>query len=734
MNQQGYAFPSLLEKNKDLNYHKRFTQAIVSNTYNDDYATRYAIIAECYKFVQEGTDGKLTEHIQRDETGDSLPAVWLSIDSIGPKIDLLTGELEERGYEIKVRALNKEAISRKLETKEKLRVKRRLQQIVQFVEKEVGIALENPEEYTPQSEAELDEYFDLTFKDKVEVIMESALKYLAKRNQWDEARKLLFRDILIGGRAFVKNEIVRGIPITRRIDPLCFIHDPDCKMDTLEDATYFGEVEYLPLAAAAERYNLTEEELKEVEGKYNTYLNGQGIKSYTEGTNDSDFGATNGRVKWFKNIDGQMRVLVVRATWLDYKVMKHKSEKSKKYGTEHLQEITDDVRQRKDSNIITNKFQVWRQCTLVGGCIVREWGECPNQARDLNDLEVTESPYKAWIPNFSTGRGVSKVEKLAGLQLAKDIAMYNMNVAMLRAGAKGMQYDLAMVPEGWSPETVIKYMKVYGISFVNSKESQMMPGATNAFKEFDMTLSESIGQYINIMQFYDNEMSKISGVSAEREGIVQGASQAVGVTNAALFQSNLITKPYFNGFSRFCERIFNHQAKLVKIVFPKAPELFAPIIGDSGVNFLEENVDLDLDELGVYVENTPPLLLERQKLEQIIMIAVQSDPEFIDDALRILVEPDVRVALRRFQRTRALRKIYQAQQEQAQQEQEMALQARMQDLQAQNVDKQLGTQVQLQQMKNDNGMAKTLATGRVKLSEQKLKSLTEFSKPQPTRQ
>jgi hypothetical protein len=734
VNQQGYPFPSLLEKDKGVEYHKRFAQAIVSNTISDSYATNYAIIAECYKFVQEGTDGKLTEHLQTDETGDALPAPWLTIDSIGPKIDLLTGELEERGYEIKVRALNKEAISRKLETKEKLRVRRRLQQIVSFVEKEVGIALEDPEEYIPQSEAELDEYFDLTFKDKVEIVMESALKYLAKRNQWDEERKLLFRDILIGGRAFVKNEIVRGLPVTRRIDPLCFIHDPDCKTDTLEDATYFGEVEYLPLSAAAERYNLTEDELKQVEGKYNTYLNGQGVKHYVGQQTDHDFGSTNGRIKWFKNIDGQTRVLVVRACWLDYKITKYKSEKNKKYGTEHLQEITEDVRQRKDSNIITDKMQVWRQCTLVGGVITREWGECPNQARDLSNLEVTEAPYKAWIPNFSTGRGVSKVEKLAGLQLAKDIAMYNMNVAMTRAGAKGMQYDLAMVPEGWAPETVIKYMKVYGISFVNSKESQMMPGATNAFKEFDMTLSESIAQYISIMQFYDSEMSKISGVSQEREGIVQGASQAVGVTNSALFQSNLITKPYFNGFSRFCERIFNHQAKLVKIVFPKAPELFAPIIGDSGVDFLREHIDLDLDTMGIYIENVPPMLVERQRLEQLVMMAVQADPELLPEALKILTETDLRVAIRRFQRTMALQKIYRMQQEQAQQEQEAALQARMQDMQAQNMDKQLQAQLQLQQMKNDNGMAKTLATGRVKLSEQKLKTLADFTKPQPNRQ
>src|SRR5690606_10571715 len=232
---------------------------------------------------------------------------------------------------------------------------------------------------------------------------------------------------------------------------------------------------------------------------------------------------------------------------------------------------------------------------------------------------------KVWIPNFSTSRGVSMTEQIAGLQLYKDIAMYNMNLAMARAGAKGMLYDVAMIPEGWSPETVIKHMKVFGVGFINSKESQLMPGNMNLFKEFDMNLSHSIAQYMEMMRYYDMEMEKITGVNSERQGQVQGASQGLGVTQAALIQSNLITAPYFRGFERFCSRVLNHQAKLIKIVFPKSPEMFAPIIGDTGIDFLKEHIDLDLDEFGVYVESLPPQFMDRQKLEQMMMIALQSD-------------------------------------------------------------------------------------------------------------
>lgn len=720
-----YSFPSLREPNKDKKYHVSFAQAIAHRSIDDNYATNYRLMSELYKFLEEGTSGELTSHLQKAEDGSDLPAFWVTANTLKTKMNVLIGELEERGYEIKVRALNKEAIDRKREAKEKLRVRRKLAPLVQMVEQQTGLPLEDQDEYIPQTEAELEEYFDLTFKDKAEVIMEAALKYTARRNWWDEERKLLFKDILAVNRAIIKPEIVRGVPRNRRVDPMCFVHDPDCKTDTLEDATYFGEVEYIPLAAAAERFNLSDEELKEVEGAYQNYL-GQGFnnKSGSTSTNDyaQSFGAISNRFKWFNHVDGQLKVLVIRAVWRDYTDLKHKKDKNEHYGTEHLQEVKK-IRKKDESKVITNKIEVWRQCTLVGGLIAREWGEIPNQPRELSSLEVTEIPYKVWIPNYSTSRGVSMVEQIAGLQLYKDIVMYQMNLAIARAGAKGMLYDMAMVPEGWSPQDVIKHMKVFGVGFINSKESQMMPGNMNLFKEFDMTLSQSIAQYLEMMRFYDSEMEKITGVNPERQGVVQGASQGLGVTQAALMQSNLITAPYFKGFERYCSRILNHQAKLIKIVFPKAPEMFAPIIGDTGVDFLKEHIDLDLDEFGVYVESLPPQFMDRQKLEQMMMVALQGDPEALDDILAVMMEPDTKVALRKFQRVRALRKVFLQQQAQMQAEQEQQMQERMQAMEAQMQEQQLNSRLQETQMKNDGSLQRTLATSRTKLSQEKIKAL-----------
>lgn len=729
-----YSFPLLTEEKKDSEYHKRFVRAILNRSVDDSYSTRYAIIAECRRFFEEGTSGELTSHLQQADDATPLPVPWLTLNSIKTKVNLLLGEMEERGYDIKVRALNKEATSRKIEEKEKLRVRKRLDALAKFLESETGMPVEDPEQFIPQTEAELDEYFDLTFKDKAEIIVETALKYLAKRNDWDEDRKALFRDVIIDGMAVVKEEIVRGLPKTRRVDSLCFVHDPNCKKDDLSDSTYFGELEYLSIAAAAERFNLSDEEIKAVYNSYKSFLGMGDTKTYSPPSEfANDFGCIRGnRLKWFKETDGELRVLVMRACWLDYKNYNYKHEKGL-YGTEHLQEITEKVRKRDASIVKTKKFQIWRQATLVGGTILREWGECPNQARDLSDLEVTEAPYKCWRPNFSIGRGVSLVEDLAQLQLMKDIALYNMNhILATSTGGKALIYDLAMVPEGWSPEQVMKYLKVFKVAFVNSKESMMLPGNMNLFKEIDMSLSDSVRQYLEIMSFYDREMDKLSGVSPERQGMVQGASQGLGVTQSALLQSNLITAPLFKGFERFCSRVLNYQAKLIKIVFPKNPEVFAPIIGDAGVDFLREHIDLDLDEFNAWVESLPPNFMDRQKLEQMIMLAVQSDPTLLDSAIAIMMEPDLKVAFRKFQRQRKLQKIFEIQQQQMAEERDAALQQQLAEIQSQNADRQMQGQMQITDMKNQGQMERTVAAGRVKLSDTKIKGMFDTINKPPT--
>lgn len=711
-----YPFPNIAqseEAKSKKSYYEAWVRAVVCNTFNSAWITQYNHLSTLNNFYKHGTGSDLTGYLQTAPDGSAMPGIWMSINSVFTRMESLIGELEERGYMIKVRALNSEAVSRKLEEKERLRIKRELQEVVQYAEELTGIPLEK-KEYVPQTDNELNEYMDLTWKDKHVMIVESALKWLAHRNDWTEVRKQLFMDILIGNMMVVRNEIVDGVPDSPRVDPMRFIHDPSCTDDRLKDSTYFGEVDYVPLATAAERYGLTMEEMLEAQKEYKDYL---GMK-----TDSSPLGfgcMPNQSLKWFKVEDGTTKCLVIKAAWLDYLLLAHKDETNEKGS--FFQDITynpEEInKKRNKDNIVYNKLGCWRQGTLVGGKFLREWGECPNQPRELNSLQKAEPPYTVWKLN----RSLSMVERLMGPQVQKDISLYQLQIQTARAIGKVLIFDEAAMPQGMTKESVMRYIKADGMAWVNSKEYQLNPGSSNLFQAVDVGLSESITQNINLIHYYDQQLDQISGVGPERQGQVQGASQAVGVTNSALFQSNLITAPYFKGFERFCSRVLTYQAKLVKLAWA-GKEVFAPIIGDLGVDFLKDNIDISLDEFDAECLSLPPSNENRQKLENLIMMAVQADPESIDDYLDILFEHDQAVAIIKFKRIRALRRMKMEKQAQQQSEQDNAMREEELGLQREQLAfQQQNSPLQLQQMKNQGSVQKTLIGSRTKLNSEKLR-------------
>jgi len=182
---------------------------------------------------------------------------------------------------------------------------------------------------------------------------------------------------------------------------------------------------------------------------------------------------------------------------------------------------------------------------------------------------------------------------------------------------------------------------------------------------------------------------------------------------------------------RFNERVLNQQAKLAGIVFANSPELFAPIIGDAGVDFLKEHLDMELQEYGAFVTAMPPMYQDRKYLEQALNIVLQADPGFVNDYLAIMTESDLSVAIRKFQKKTALRKVFEQQQMAAQQEREDALQQQIAALEQQVQQAQIDAGLQETQMKNESQERRSLQSGQVKLADTKIKVLGDLAKPIP---
>lgn len=713
-----YNTPNIAISSKEKNtekYHLQWAQSVVNTSFTSDWSVSYNKMKMLYDFFLYGTGNDIAGHLTAAPDGSSMPGIWTSQNTVRTRIRSLVGELEERSYIIKARALNTEAQARKLEERERLRVKRKLQGLVAEVQEDTGITLESSE-YVPQSDEELREYMDLTWKDKNVLILEGALKWLAQRNEDDETRKRAFLDQFISNYSIARCEIVDGVPRLRGVDPLKFGHDRNCTDDLLTDATYFYEFFYEPLSTVAQRYQLDDKELQE---SYTMY--GDGINNIV--ASDTDWGCMPNQVnRWYLRDTNAPKALVVKIVWRDYKTLAHKYEKKEEYNAEFYQDVSDqDIRERDKDKIEYKKIEVWRQATLIGGKFLREWGECKNQPRDLSTLQKAHPPYIVWKNEHFQGNTSSMVEQLLGLQTLKDIALYQLQIQMARAVGKVLVFDDAMMPEGETKETVMRRIKADGVVYVNTREYQNMSGNMNLFQEFDLALSQSIVQFMNIVDSLDRQMSLMSGMSPERMGEVQGSSTSTGTTTASIVQSNLTTSVFFKGFERWWSRCLQQEARLTKLAMA-GQERFAPIIGDVGVDFLADNTDIDLDEFDVVVQSLPPMSQERSKLMEWIGISVQTGEISPADAFEFAMEPDLTVAVRMYQRKMKLRQRKLAQQEQAQAEAEERSQQQQMMFDAEQAQLDRDTETNIETNKSQTGLKKQMVGARTKLQQAKIQA------------
>src|SRR5690606_31844152 len=119
---------------------------------------------------------------------------------------------------------------------------------------------------------------------------------------------------------------------------------------------------------------------------------------------------------------------------------------------------------------------------------------------------------------------------------------------------------------------------------------------------------------------------------------------------------------------------------LVKIAWANK-EVFAPIIGDIGVDFLSNDIDVDLQDYSIFIEYIPSILRDQQSLQGLVMAAMQSQQISLIDAMKILREKDIVMAINKFEKSIMRREKQQQAQAMAQQQQEQQFQAQQQQAQ-----------------------------------------------------
>ena len=648
---------NLPENEKDETWHKNYTLAIANRVWVDSYDYWQDRIQENFDYFDGREDLDKYSFITEDENGDSLPAIYTRFNKVRTLIKSLTGELETAGYTIDVCGINKQFKVDKLNYRNDLIAQVHTMADMMDLESASGLPTAEPlPEGMPQTEKEIDEWFKKSYKTKEEQANKAILKALAEKYRWEALRVTLFRDVLIAGFCVAKTEIVNGLPKMRRIHPKTFVYDTSCEDEFMLDSTYRGEVRWMSMADAASTYNLSKSDRKQIEDSYN---------SLSSSTRDN--------YKWY---DGN-KVAVLYAEWEDIK--KKKAKKSvDKYGNVHYKRM-DDAKQKKD--IVSKEYKVMRKCVVLGGEIVRDWGIDDNMIRSVDDITDTQSSYTVYSPAYGNGNMVSEVDQIKGIQEQKNIALYHVQRALAISGSRGFAYDISQLPDNYELEEVMGILKSSGIMLYNSNEDGIQK-PNNPVQEVDLSLNNSVMTYINLAQYYDQEMNAITGISPERQGIVNAGAKSA-VTNAAIYQSNLMTTHLFSGFHTFSSIVFTKLAGLAKIVASENEDYFSQIAGDDVWFFLQQGVDLSSNDMGVTIKERPKSLNDSGAFREMINVALSSGQITPLEAFRLQQDEDIDYAVDKYEKMVADKEkiAHQRQMELQQQQMQMQQQAQMEKLQ-----------------------------------------------------
>src|SRR5690606_23522640 len=196
-----------------------------------------------------------------------------------------------------------------------------------------------------------------------------------------------------------------------------------------------------------------------------------------------------------------------------------------------------------------------------------------------------------------------------------------------KAKGKKMVMDLAQIPrsQGINLEQWMYYFDSVGIAFINSFEEgdgTLGQGRTSNFNQFtavDMSLSQSVGQYIGILNKIEEQCETLMGVSRQRQGAIS-SNETVGGVERAVVQSSNITEPIFYMHNEVKKHVLTHLIEAAKVIMPENTKLNY-VLDDMTRVFLEVSEEFADADYGVFITNSAK---EVKALEDLRSMAQQA--------------------------------------------------------------------------------------------------------------
>ena len=578
---------------------------------------------------------------------DGFPAMAQDYNIIKPKIDLLLGEETKRPFNFRVVHTSDIATS---EIQDKAK-----QMIIDYIQATIMSKL-GPEEQARYQEAlqsgeimtpeQIQKYISKDYKDIAEITAYHSLNYLKNKLNITHEFFKGWKDALIGGEEIYYVGIVNGEPCLQRINPIYFDYDSDTSdLEFIHEAQWCCYEMIMSLTEVYDRLydKMSEKQLNELLDMMDDRSKGGVTPEVRKTSLDYPHIKTHSINGFSSNpFEEADNIHVWHCCWKSLKKIGFVNIINPETGMPEEYQVDETYKETGNELDVEWKWiiEVWEGYRIGQDLYV---GIQPVEYQHISadNPNAQRLPYTGVIYNNTNSRPRSLVSMMKPLQYMYIVLWYRLELAMARDKGKVVNMDITQIPKSMNIDVAkwMHYLSALGVNFINPYEEGWdipgreggKPSQFNQISALDLTMANTIDQYINLMDKIESMLSEISGVSKQREGSIS-SNELVGNVERSVVQSAHITEPWFWVHNQVKKECLTMLLDTAKHAWKDNKTSIQYVLDDATRAFLTLSDDFFYEDMDIFVEDTTKNQQQIEALKNLMQPAMQNGASLLDIA------------------------------------------------------------------------------------------------------
>lgn len=651
---------------------------------SDEMQTYY----DLYNSIYNEKDLKyVTNPFKQD---DGFPAMAQDYNIIKPYVDQLLGEETKRPFNFHPQRTSDIAASELQEKAKEMLMDYIQATIASKLSPEQAAryeqALATGEIQTPEAIAK---YLQKDYKDIAETEAYHALQFLKRKLNLTHEFYKGWKDALIGGEEIYYIGVINGDPYVERVNPMYFDYEHSLDLEFIDDAAWCRRKMIMSATEIYDRFydKMSERQLNELlelidqrPGAGNnpeirkTSIDYESIKlhkinSFTDNPFDID------------------HIVVYHCCWKSFKKIGFVTLLNPETGEVEEFQVDEDYKVTGTEQSVEWDWiiEVWEGYRIGDDMYI---GIQPIEYQHISadNPNSQKLPYTGVVYNNTNSKPRSLVSMMKPLQYMYIVIWYRLELALSRDKGKVAVMDITQIPKSMNIDVNkwMHYLSALGVAFINPyDEGWDIPGREggkpsqfNQLSSWDLTMSNVIAEYIQLMQKIEDMVAKLTGITPQRQGQI-AASELVGNTNTAVSMSYHITEPWFWNHNQVKRRVLTMLLNTSKAAWKDSKKYLNYILDDATRAFVQLSDNFFYEDMDIFVDDSTKNQQYIDQLKQLLQPAMQNGASLLDIAEIITLDNMSMIKNR-------LEEIEQKRMEQMQQQQQAEQQAQQQMAEQQN--------------------------------------------------